>query len=67
MTLRYSNDHAAMIREARKRGMSDTQILESVCHSETRANRRKLIKQWGLELGLSESEALELAKKTGLL
>jgi hypothetical protein len=39
VTLRYSTDKAAVVREARKRGMTDAQILETVCAGPKRSRR----------------------------
>lgn len=47
--------------------MTDAQILETVCRAETRSERLRIIKEWAPALGLSESEAVGLAKKAALL
>jgi hypothetical protein len=57
-----------MVRLARERGLTDAQILTVLVANEYgAAKRRALIREWAAALGLSEEEALLIAKKAGLI
>ncbi len=56
-----------LIEQARRRGMSDAEILHVVLQGEYGSERRKLVVEWGVLLGLEASDALRLAYSAGLL
>ncbi len=57
-----------LIDEARKRGMSDTDILHEVLQNEYGGTRRRqLVVEWGESLGLTATDALRLAFSAGLI
>jgi hypothetical protein len=66
-SLRYSSDRVAIVREARKSGLSDEQILLALCRSESSRRRREIVREWAAPLGLTEQEALDLAKRLALI
>jgi len=66
-SLRYSTDKVAIVREARKRGIADPQILTALCRSEVASERRRIIREWAPALGLTEDEAIALARAAGLV
>ena len=64
----YSTDRAYIVRLAREKGLTDAEILTSLVQNEFGdKTRRKIIREWATHLGLSEEEALQLAKGTGLI
>jgi hypothetical protein len=56
-----------LIEQARRRGMSDAEILQVVLQGVYGKTRRELVVEWGGLLGLSASDALRLAYSAGLL
>jgi hypothetical protein len=56
-----------LIEQARRRGMTDTEILHTVLGGEFGSRRRELVVEWGGLLGLSPTDALRLAYSAGLL
>jgi hypothetical protein len=56
-----------LIETARRRGMSDAEILRVVLQGEYGNRRRELVVEWGELLGLSTTDALRLAYSAGLL
>jgi hypothetical protein len=56
-----------LVEMARKRGMTDADILREVLSGVYGSRRRELVVEWGVELGLSSSDALRLAYSVGLL
>ena len=56
-----------LIETARRRGMSDAEILEVVLQGVYGQTRRELVVEWGELLGLPASDALRLAYSAGLL
>jgi hypothetical protein len=56
-----------LIEMARKRGMTDADILREVLGGVYGGRRRELVVEWGEALGLSASDALRLAYSVGLL
>jgi hypothetical protein len=56
-----------LIETARRRGMSDAEILQVVLQGVYRSTRRELVVEWGELLGLSATDALRLAYSAGLL
>ena len=56
-----------LIEQARRRGMSDVEILHAVLQGVYKDPRRELVVEWGEFLGLSPSDALRLAYSAGLL
>lgn len=53
--------------QARRRGMSDTEILRVVLQGVYGKSRREVAVEWGELLGLSAIDALRLAYSAGLL
>ncbi len=66
-SFRYSSDRVAIVREARKRGMTDGEILRSLCRSESVQERRRIVREWAAALGLTELEALSVARREGVI
>jgi hypothetical protein len=56
-----------LIEQARRREMSDAEILHAVLQGEYGNRRRELVVEWGELLGLSATDALRLAYSAGLL
>jgi hypothetical protein len=56
-----------LIEQARRRGMSDTEIFHIILQGVYGNRRRELVVEWGELLGLSASDALRLAYSAGLL
>jgi hypothetical protein len=56
-----------MIEQARRRGMSDVEIIHTILQNVYGNRRRELVVEWGEFLGLSASDALRLAYSAGLL
>lgn len=65
--LRYSSDRVAIVRAARAKGMSNEEILEAACRGEIAAERRRIVREWAAPLGMTEDEALALARKVGVV
>jgi hypothetical protein len=66
--LRYTNDRALIVRVARQKGLTDKQILKALVANEYgEAARRGIIRDWAEALGLTEKEALQVAKEEGLI
>jgi hypothetical protein len=63
----YSSDHEWLVRTAREAGLSDAQILAKVTSGRVRADRLKLIREWARDLGLTEAEALDIARKAAIV
>lgn len=66
-TLRYTTDRVAIVREARKRGMGDGEILAALCQAEVASERRRIVREWAPALGLTEPESLAVARSAGLI
>jgi hypothetical protein len=64
----YSTDKVAIVRQARQTGMSDGEILAALVANEygNRA-REKIIREWAPALAMTVNEALEFARRTGLV
>jgi hypothetical protein len=61
-------DRVRLVEMARSRGFSDTQILKDILEGELGGNhRRELIVKWSAALGISASEALQLARSASLI
>jgi hypothetical protein len=56
-----------LIEQARRRGMTDAEILHTILQNVYGSRRRELVVEWGELLGLSASDALQLAYSAGLL
>ena len=68
MTLRYSSDRTEIVRLARERGLSDGEILKALLANEYgQRARAQIVREWAEVLGLSEEEALAIARRAGLL
>ena len=65
--LRYSDDKKGIVKLAREKGMTDGQILSAACANETATRRREIVKQWAESLGLTEEEAIDVAKREAIL
>ena len=65
--LRYTNDRAMIIRIAREKGLSDKEILKQLVAGEVASERRRIIREWANDLGLTEDEALRVAREAGLI
>lgn len=60
-------DREIYIKMARRRNMSDADILRCVLRGTSGNERRKLVVEWGKDLGHESTEALRLAHKKGLI
>ena len=56
-----------LIEQARRRDMSDAEILQAVLQGVYGKRRRELVVEWGELLGLPARDALQLAYSVGLL
>ena len=61
-------DRKRLIATAREAGLSDAEILREVLRGEFGGNeRRRLVVEWGEQLGLDPSSALRTAFEAGLI
>jgi len=68
MTLRYTDDHKAIIKLARSKGLSDEEILKALVANEYGDGARlQIVLKFAPFLGLSEEDAREVAAKSGLI
>jgi len=56
-----------MIEQARRRGISDAEIIHTILQNVYGNRRRELVVEWGEFLGLSASDALRLAYSAVLM
>lgn len=45
----------------------DHEQVTALCRGETAAKRRRIIREWASALGLTEQEALELGRASGII
>lgn len=68
MTLRYTDDHAELIRLARSKGLTDAEILKALLANEYGDQARlEIVQKFAPHLGLSFDEARAVAVKSGLI
>ena len=56
-----------LIEQARRRGMTNAEVLHTVLQGEFGNRRREIVVEWSEVLGLSPTDALRLAYAAGLL
>lgn len=56
-----------VIEQARKLGWTDADILYQMTLNKPRRERRDLVRQLAADLGLSEEDALEIARKAAVI
>jgi len=57
----------ALVDMAREAGFSDADILKEALRGVYGAERRRLVVEWGAELGLDSTQALRLAHRARLI
>lgn len=61
------SERIRLVQLARMRGFSDVEILKDILQGTGGDERRKIIVEWSAALGLSDREALQLAKSANLI